>query len=55
MQVQAMEVRIVVSSIDTTFTALLSRQLRPEIFLTVGPGFPTTQKKKTKKSWNEIN
>jgi hypothetical protein len=39
---QATEVKIVVNSIDTKFTALLSRILRPEIFLTVGPGFPTT-------------
>lgn len=41
---QAMEVSIEVNNIDTRFTPLLSRMLIPEIFLTVGPGFPTTFK-----------
>lgn len=39
---QAIEVSSVVNNTDTRFTALLSRMLRPDIFLTVGPGFPTT-------------
>ncbi|WRX33188.1 hypothetical protein QQP08_025675 [Theobroma cacao] len=42
MYTQAIEVSTVVSSTETRFTALLSRMLRPEIFFTVGPGFPTT-------------
>jgi len=37
-----MEVSNEVSNIDTRFTPLLSRMLSPEIFFTVGPGFPTT-------------
>lgn len=45
MYTQAREVRNVVAIIDTRFTALLSRMLRPEIFFTVGPGFPTTCEK----------
>lgn len=49
MYTHATEVRTVVSSIDTAFTALLSRKLRPEIFLTVGPGFPTTYNQKLKR------
>jgi len=39
---QAIAVKNEVNSIDTKFTALLSRTLAPEILLTVGPGFPTT-------------
>lgn len=39
---QAMEVNTVVNKTDTKFTALLSSMLRPDIFFTVGPGFPTT-------------
>lgn len=42
MYLQAIEVSKLVSKIDTRFTALLSRIVRPEIFFTVGPGFPTT-------------
>lgn len=42
MYAQPTEVSKVVSSIETRFTALLSRMSSPEIFLTVGPGFPTT-------------
>lgn len=37
----AKEVNIAVSTIETRLTALLSRIFRPEIFFTVGPGFPT--------------
>lgn len=42
MYTQANEVSSVVSRIETRFTPLLSRMLIPEIFFTVGPGFPTT-------------
>ncbi|OIT18783.1 vte6-related protein, partial [Nicotiana attenuata] len=38
----ANEVIAVVSNIDTRFTVLLSRTVRPDILFTVGPGFPTT-------------
>lgn len=44
MYTQASEVSSEVSSIETRFTALLSRKLRPEILFTVGPGLPTTCK-----------
>lgn len=34
-----------VSNMETRFTPLLSRMVKPEIFFTVGPGFDTTCKK----------
>lgn len=42
MYTEAMEVRKDVNSMETKFTPLLSRMSTPEIFFTVGPGFPTT-------------
>lgn len=48
MNKQAMEVSTDVSKTETRFTALLSKMLRPEIFFTVDPGFPTTCKNSEK-------
>lgn len=52
---KAMEVIAVVSNIDTRFTALLSRTVRPDILFTVGPGFPTTCKVRYHKLWSINN
>lgn len=46
-----MDVRRVDIKTDTRLTPLLSNMFTPAILFTVGPGFPTTYKKKIQKSY----